>query len=81
MYIVRCRYRTAAFPLLLIGDRRSLRVVQYDRLKARFLYFVSTHEKPRSPLPRLDRQFDMAWYVLHTVVHGIDLVSDLVSDL
>lgn len=64
IYMVRRRYRTAALPLLLIGDRRSLRVVQYDRLKARFLHFVSTRENLRSPLPRLDRRFDMAWYVL-----------------
>ena len=61
---------------------RAIRVVQYDRLKARFLHFVNMHEHSRlckpKPLPRLDRRFDLAWYLQlhqHRVFEDIVRIS------
>jgi hypothetical protein len=70
------QYTSTAFPTLL--SPRSLYVVQYDRLKARFLHFVNMQENPRRPLPRLDCRFDMAWYLhlhQHTVFANIVRVT------
>lgn len=70
-HLVQCT--STAFPALL--SQLSFRVVQYDRLKARFLHFVNMHENRRRPLPQLDHRFDMAWY-LH--LHQREVFANIV---